>query len=134
MNNRNSYCGSRTFVGATVDERTGEMTSSYLRADCRTYSCPACGKKKVQRLKRAIIDKAIEMKLQRLLTLTLDPDKVEAESSVDYLRYTWGKFRTYLKRKNHRTIDFIAVVELQKIWNGTSAHTSRSISLSSLDL
>ncbi|HYQ86144.1 MAG TPA: hypothetical protein VES59_02770 [Bacteroidota bacterium] len=114
MNNRNRYCGSGTFVGGSVDEEKGEISSSYLRADCQTYSCPTCGKKKVQRLRSAIIEKAIEMKLQRLLTLTLDPNKVEPESSIGYLRSTWGKFRTYLKRKFQKPVDFIAVVELQK--------------------
>jgi hypothetical protein len=49
-----------------------------------------------------------------MMTLTLDPSKVSASDSVDYLRDCFSKFRVYLRRKFGRSISFIAVVEAQR--------------------
>ncbi|PYX04781.1 MAG: hypothetical protein DMG88_23675 [Acidobacteria bacterium] len=53
---------------------------------------------------------AEQLKLQRFLTLTLDPDKIEGDP-VAHLRHTFNKLRTYLRRKFGSAPKYIAVLE-----------------------
>jgi hypothetical protein len=53
------------------------------------------------------------MKLQRFITLTLDPEKIEGDPVV-YLRNTFNKFRTYLRRKYGSAPKYIAVLEFHE--------------------
>lgn len=57
---------------------------------------------------------AQERKLDRFLTLTLDPSKCDVEDSVKHIRNSWNKFRIYFKRKYKVTLSFITVVEFHK--------------------
>jgi hypothetical protein len=98
------YGPSRDYPGATV----------YLRADCRKLSCDHCGPKKAARYRHAIADRAGEHKLQRFMTLTLDPKKIDQDQdSVTYLRKCFAKFRVYLGREFEK-VSYIAIVELHK--------------------
>lgn len=50
--------------------------------------------------------------LSRFLTLTLDPAKLpEGADGAKFLRQVWAKFRTYLRRRCGRTVQFISVIE-----------------------
>ena len=49
-----------------------------------------------------------------MMTLTLDPAKIDTPDSVAYLRQCFSKFRVYLHRKFGQAVSFIAVVEEQK--------------------
>lgn len=53
--------------------------------------------------------------LTRMMTLTLDPKKIEG-SAFDWIQETWRKFREYLRRE-YGTMTFIGVVELQRNGN-----------------
>jgi cytosine/adenosine deaminase-related metal-dependent hydrolase len=74
-----------------------------------------CGPKKAARIRRFIAAAAREHGLNRFLTLTLDPKRLEPGADhVAYLRDTWRKFRVYLKRQHGQTVTFIAVMEEHK--------------------
>ncbi len=62
-------------------------------------------------------------RLNILLTLTLDPEKLNGEDSTQYINRLFRHFRTYLKRKLHRSPTYIRILEHQK--NG-NAHARRS--------
>ncbi|MDE2222756.1 MAG: hypothetical protein KGK03_06770 [Candidatus Omnitrophica bacterium] len=112
-NNRNKLkcaCRPMSLIGA----RESEERWLHLRVYCKRWVCPKCGPQKASKLRKAIIKKASEKDLRRLLTLTLDPSKCKAEESIPYIKKCWNKMRTYLKRKFGKNISFIAVLELQK--------------------
>ncbi len=111
-NKEECSCGAMTLVGTQDIVRADKW--SHLRMYCKKWVCPSCGPKKASRLRKLIIKKASEKNLCRLLTLTLDPSKCEAEESIVYIKNCWNKMRTYLKRKFGKNISFIAVLELQK--------------------
>src|SRR5262249_18839602 len=51
----------------------------------------------------------------RFVTLTLDPKRAGSpEGSVEYIRESWNKFRTYLKRQFGTKVRFIVILEPQK--------------------
>lgn len=105
---RKRYCGSRTFRG-----RLENGTEKAVRGDCKTWDCAYCGPRKAWRYKQAISSVAERHQLNRLLTLTLDPRKIEGEP-VCYLRGVFNKFRVYLLRKHDSSIKFIAILEFHK--------------------
>ena len=111
-NNCNSFCGKWSVLGEVEDN--GGRLGHVGRLGCKRWSCPRCGPKRAKQLRRAIIDQATAFKLQRLLTLTLDPRACTAEESPHYIRAVWAKQRTYLKRRYGGAIIFITVTELQK--------------------
>jgi hypothetical protein len=52
------------------------------------------------------------------MTLTLDPSRIpEGADPIKYLRNTFSKFRTSLKRKYGEAITYISILELQKSGN-----------------
>jgi len=88
---------------------------SYHRLSCNRMSCSSCGPKRALRYRYAIARAAKAHSLSRFLTLTLDPSRAPGpEKSVDYIRECFNKFRTYLKRLLGATVEFIAILELQK--------------------
>lgn len=111
-NNRNTFCGSWTVVGDI--NQNGKSFIHIARLGCKRWRCYRCGPKRARQLRKAIIDKAEELKLQRFLTLTLDPSQCSVEQSVEYIRETWNKLRTYLRRRYNQPITFISIIELQK--------------------
>ena len=109
---RNPYCGSFTLVGVSVD---GSETQ-YQLGNCKSWTCGYCGPRRARRYKHAIRDAAEQLKLQRFITLTLDPQKVQG-NPVDYLRSTFNKLRTYLRRKFGTAPKYIAVLEFHQNGN-----------------
>lgn len=86
----------------------------FVRLGCKAWSCPICGPRKLKRYRYSIGRIAQERKLDRFLTLTLDPSKCDIEVSVKHIRNSWNKFRIYFKRKYKVTLTFITVVEFHK--------------------
>jgi len=107
--NRHRYCGCFTLVGQSL---TANETQ-YQRLNCKTWICPYCGRRKAKRYKYAIRAAAEQLKLQRFITLTLDPDRIEGDPVV-YLRDSFNKLRTYLRRKFGHAPKYIAVLEFHK--------------------
>lgn len=104
-------CSRGTVVGPS---QLGPEFSSHIRADCKKLSCPQCGPKKAKAYRKAIGAAAESNRLTRMMTLTLDPAKIDVSDSVSYLRTCFSKFRVYLHRKFGQAVSFIAVVEEQK--------------------
>ena len=110
--NRNRSCGRWSLKGPGNDIAKGHCR--YVKLGCKKWTCPYCGPRKANRLRHAIIEKAMDKNMSRFLTLTLDPSTCRPEDSIPYIRGCWNKFRTYLKRKHGSSISFIAILELQK--------------------
>jgi hypothetical protein len=108
---RKRDCSRGTIVGPSL---RGLEYVSHIRADCKKLSCPHCGPKKARAYRKAIGEAAETYKLTRLMTLTLDPAKIDIPDSVAFLRECFNKFRVYLRRKNGKSISYIAIVEEQK--------------------
>jgi hypothetical protein len=85
----------------------------FTRLDCKTWGCGYCGPKKARRARAAIRDAALRHRLHRLLTLTLDPARIQGEP-VPYLRQTFAKLRIYLGNRYGRAISYIAILEFQQ--------------------
>ena len=109
---RNSYCGLFTLVGRSLD---GSETQ-YQRLNCKSWNCRYCGPRRARRYKHAIRATAEQLKLQRFLTLTLDPQKIQGDPVV-YLRSTFNKLRTYLRRKFGCAPKYVAVLEFHQNGN-----------------
>jgi hypothetical protein len=110
---RNKNCGRFTLVGTSADGQKRR----YIRVDCKCWDCRYCGPRKAKRYKRAIRELAEAKKLNRFLTLTLDPRSMDHEDPVAYINKVFGKWRTYLKRKFGVSITYIRVLEFQKNGN-----------------
>lgn len=111
--NRNTWCATTAAVGRVAG--AGKELYAYAATYCKTWKCEECGPKKAARIRRFIAAAAREHGLNRFLTLTLDPKRVEpGVDHVAYLRDTWRKFRVYLKRRHGQTVTFIAVMEAHK--------------------
>lgn len=84
--------------------------------NCKCWYCSYCGPRKAKRYKHAIRITAEAHRLNRFLTLTLDPKKIEGEP-VRYLNATFAKLRVYWKRKYGVTPKYIRILEFQKSGN-----------------
>ena len=109
------HCGHYTLIG----EKDGKYKHHRFR--CKSYACGICGPKKIRMVRKRIAQRAVEHKLQRFLTLTLDPKKLEPgcdlKAKIGYLSDAWRKMRVYLKRKLGKSLVFVAVMELQQNGN-----------------
>ena len=86
----------------------------FHRLHCKCWDCPRCAPKKAAQYKRAIRIAVERHRFCRMMTLTLDPKKLESEDiAVPYLRECWNKLRVYLRRAFGEAPDFIAVLEFQ---------------------
>lgn len=85
-----------------------------LRLKCKTWGCERCGPKKAKRYKYLISQAAEKHKLQRFMTLTLDPKRLNGAEPLPYLRDCWAKFRQSLRRKFGESPNYICVLEFQK--------------------
>lgn len=112
--NRNRYaCGTKCVSGKIRE--SGRWIYLYARLYCKSWHCPRCGPRKAAQLRRAVIVWAIQNKLTKLMSLTLDRSKIPpGTNDIEYLRATWAKFRVYLKRKLGKNVSFIAVLDFQK--------------------
>ncbi|HUS20187.1 MAG TPA: hypothetical protein VMZ25_11110 [Terriglobales bacterium] len=109
--NRNRNCGRWTTAGTS--NSTGRV--SFHRLNCKCWGCGYCGRRKAKRYRFAIGETAERLKLNKFLTLTLDPKKITGDP-VRYLNKTFAVFRVYLQKSGYR-ITYIRVLEFQK--NGT---------------
>lgn len=106
---RDHICGRHTLRGRNREE------TIYIRLYCKCWNCKRCGPKKAGRYKHAIRREAERFKLQRFLTLTLDPKKLPDPSrAVPYLRECFNELRTCWRRRYGQKVKYIAVLEFQK--------------------
>ena len=106
---RKPYCGQFTLAGQSL---TTQQTQ-FQRLNCKSWGCSHCGPRRARRYKHSIRATAERLKLQRFITLTLDPEKIEGDPVV-YLRETFNKLRTYLRRKFGSAPQYIAVLEFHE--------------------
>jgi hypothetical protein len=64
-----------------------------------------------------IAQTAERLKLNKLLTLTLDPAKLQGQESTKYINGVFADFRVYLKRRLGYAPDYIRILEYQKNGN-----------------
>jgi hypothetical protein len=132
---KQSHCGRWSLRGTSAETR------HYLRVNCKCWDCTKCGPRRAGHYKRAIREQAQANKLQRFLTLTLDPSHPMGTSedhaiylshltlgkncdcaaclrikgaSVAYIRDCWNKLRKYIARGLGKMPAFIAVLEFQQ--------------------
>lgn len=106
---RSPSCGRYSLVGDFPVLGTRRSVRLY----CKGWSCGYCGPRKARRYKAAIRKAAETHGLQRFVTLTLDPAKVEGDP-VRHLRDTFNKLRVYLRRKYGIAPKYIAILEFQR--------------------
>jgi hypothetical protein len=109
---RGKHCGRFTVRGQAPT--SAELR--FHRVNCKSWTCSYCGPRRAKRYKRAIREAAEELALQRLLTLTLDPAKIEGDP-VQYLNRLFAMLRVYLGRKYGASIQYIRILEFQKNGN-----------------
>ena len=87
---------------------------------CGSYRCKRCRPGKVKRVRARFAEIAREHKLQRMVTLTLDPKIIPARyrgRTDRYIRELWRMMRVLLMRKFGKTLPFVGVLEFQKNGN-----------------
>src|SRR5439155_15380978 len=102
-------CGLFTLVGKSLTD----SKTQFHRLKCKCWGCSQCGPRRAKRYRYGIRSVAEQLKLQRFITLTLDPEKIEGDP-VDHLRETFNKLRTYLRRKFGSAPKYIAVLEFHE--------------------
>jgi hypothetical protein len=107
---RKPYCGLFTLAGQSL----ANNETQYHRLNCKTWGCSYCGPRRAKRYRHGIRAVAEQLKLQRFITLTLDPEKIGGADPVVHLRLTFNKLRTYLRRKYGSAPKYIAVLEFHE--------------------
>ncbi len=74
-------------------------SAKFICLTCKCWDCPRCGPFKANRYRKAIGSLAEANRLNIMLTLTLDGNKLKGENSTRYINRIFRHFRTYLKRK-----------------------------------
>jgi hypothetical protein len=111
---RKRGCGKWSVRGTSMDG----STLNFRRLNCKCWDCKYCGPRRAKGYRYAIASWAEKLNLNRLVTLTLDPKKLNGEDSTKYLNRTFGKLRSLLQREYGKSITFIRILEYQK--NGTA--------------
>jgi len=106
---RKPYCGRFTLAG---QHRTTQQIQ-FQRLNCKSWGCSHCGPRRAKRYRHAIRATAERLKLQRFVTLTLDTARIEGDPVI-YLRTTFNKLRTYLRRKCGTAPQYVAVLEFHE--------------------
>jgi hypothetical protein len=112
-----SSCAIGTVIGPSKEHPGADV---YIAARCKKLDCPVCGPKKLKYYRRRVSYWAEKYRLNKFLTLTLDPKEIpEDMDSLSYIRKCFCQFRTYMKRffvahGNEGPIHFIAVAEFTK--------------------
>ncbi len=109
---RGKHCGRFSVRG----QAPGSPETRFFRVNCKSWNCSYCAPRRAKRYKHAIRATAEALQLQRFLTLTLDPKKIDGDP-VRYLNSTFAKLRVYLKREYGVAPQFIRVLEFQKNGN-----------------
>jgi hypothetical protein len=105
---RGRHCGKWTMHGTSP---SGDH--KFLRHMCKGYRCAACGPKKRRKLRARLVTLATQAKLDKMLTLTVDPARIPVgEDPITFVRNkVWRDMRTYLKRFLAQRIVYIAILE-----------------------
>jgi hypothetical protein len=85
----------------------------FMRVSCKCWNCEYCGKRKAKRYKAVIGREAERLKLNRLLTLTLDPKKTSVKHAVTEIKKVWARFRAQLRKRYGAAPNYICVMEFQ---------------------
>lgn len=112
VSQRGRNCGRFTIRGS----KSGSPEAHFHRVNCKTWKCSYCGPRKAKRYRYAIRNAAESHRLQRFLTLTLDPSKIEGDP-VQYLNRIFGMLRVYLKREFGVAPQYIRILEFQRNGN-----------------
>src|SRR5215469_7179025 len=110
--------------------------SRYCRVGCKCWDCSGCGPRRAAMYCKRIAQTAERLKLNKLLTLTLDPSKIPCSrcgyvpechdesacheykaDSTRYINGVFADFRVYVRRRFGRSISYIRVLEYQKNGN-----------------
>ena len=89
----------------------------FCRVGCKCWGCSGCGPRRASMYCIRIAKTAERLKLNKLLTLTLDPAKLQGEDSTTYINAVFADFRVYLRRKLGHAPSYIRVLEYQKNGN-----------------
>ncbi len=114
---RGKYCARHTLKGIDLRNPVADApnVNRYSRLNCNCWDCSYCGPIKAKKYKAAIRRLAEAYRLNKFLTLTLDPAKLtEIDDPVRFLRRAFADFRVYLFRKFHqhgRNVNYITVLE-----------------------
>jgi hypothetical protein len=109
---RGKHCGRFSVRG----QLPGSRESRFHRLPCKSWICDYCGPRRAKRYRHAIRSAAEAHHLQRFLTLTLDPKKINGDP-VRYLNLAFAKLRVYLRRAYGVSPQYIRVLEFQKNGN-----------------
>lgn len=107
-------CG-RFSVRGESSVTAGKMR--YCRVGCKCWDCSGCGPRRASMYCIRIAQTAERLKLNKMLTLTLDPAKLQGQDSTRYINEVFADFRVYLRRKLGRAPSYIRVLEYQKNGN-----------------
>jgi hypothetical protein len=110
---RKKGCGAWTVRGTSFDGKQ----QRFIRLNCKCWECRYCGPRRARRCKRAIATWAEKLQLNRFVTLTLDPKKLNGEDSTKYLNRTFAKLQSVLHRKYGKGLSYIRVLEYQQNGN-----------------
>jgi hypothetical protein len=110
---RKKGCGAWTVRGTSFDAKQQQ----FIRLNCKCWECRYCGPRRAKRCKRAIAAWAEKLQLNRFVTLTLDPKKLNGEDPTQYLNRTFSKFRSVLHRRYGKALSYIRVLEYQQNGN-----------------
>ncbi|HYK37040.1 rolling circle replication-associated protein [Alloacidobacterium sp.] len=107
-------CGRFTVRGAS-SAIAGK--TRYCRVGCKCWDCGGCAPRRAAAYCIRIAQTAEKLKLNKLLTLTLDPSKLDGADSTRYINEVFADFRVYLRRKLGHSPAYIRVLEYQKNGN-----------------
>jgi hypothetical protein len=104
-------CGNFSVIGP-LKGQFGKF--GYKCLFCQSYRCNRCRNPKLKKVRARIAEIATEHKLQRMVTLTLDPKRTPKGRTDRYIRECWREMRVLLSRKFKGSISFLGVLEFQK--------------------
>lgn len=111
---RRRYCGAYTACGVS---KTGIGKTRYCKVGCKCWDCSGCGPRRASMYRIRIGKTAERYRLNKLLTLTLDPKKLKGRDSTEYINEVFADFRVYLRRRVGHSPTYIRVLEYQENGN-----------------
>jgi hypothetical protein len=113
---RPRYCGRYTVAGelkgpdGAPDGRMGAA-----RVYCRRYLCPVCGPARARLTRKAIRGAVEKHGLCRMLTLTLDPKRLEVgEDAHARIKTAFNRLRYRWQKAYRKGVEYVAVIEHHK--------------------
>jgi hypothetical protein len=110
---RINQCGKFTLRGA----KPGSIVAKFFKLPCKCWGCPRCGPRKARRYRHLIRQAAERYKLHIMLTLTLDPKKLNGKDSTQYINEVFANFRIYMKREFGVSLTYVRILEYQQNGN-----------------